>query len=253
MAGQVINDSQENPNPEVSRNNVLAALAAERARLGPFGTRSFASLARSPLPAGDPASKSGTKVDFDTETSGVPSNLAAVDEEFSLLPEFTHFGNGTRVGQTVYEGAAFKAVRRGQFNRVVVRFTLVTPPGALRLLLFQRPGGIGGGPTNLIATCDVAPGALGNFEITPAQGLVSLDQGVVYALWGRSSALGTFTFRTLFPNACDLITFNVQAGTHPTPFATVIPVSTVPTTFNPLTQALTTFNSTAPAMRFKRV
>lgn len=100
------------------------------------------------------------------------------------------------------------------------------------MLIYQQINGLSG-IANLKATIDFL-GAVGNFVQAPTQGLVTLQPGRLYVLFGRSSVAGSQTWRTYATQSVDLLSTNVQPGTHPTTFSTVIPATTAPATFDPL-------------------
>jgi hypothetical protein len=66
-----------------------------------------------------------------------------------------------------------------------------------------------------------------------AEGTVTIQPGILYALFGRTNATAA-TMRTHATQNYDLLTSNVDNNTHPTMFTTTLAANTLPATFNPL-------------------
>lgn len=171
----------------------------------------------------------GLVANFLEELSG-PTEIL----ELLPIPEGRVAGNSTRVAQTTFEGCSYILRRRVTFNRILMRVTARAGAPTGRFLIYQGATG-GAGIASLIATVAafVIPAGGTNFEVTPAEGTVTAEAGLIYMLWGRDSAADSFTMRTYVVQALDLLTANVDAAYHPTTFQTVIAANTTPATFNP--------------------
>jgi hypothetical protein len=208
-----------------------------------FGTvRHFGQLAAVPtVPApasGDTFFDTVLRVSRTFDGTAWLSVTPPADDFSVLLPEGGTTGNATRIGQTVFDGCSFIVTRRMTCNRLLVRFTAFTAPGTARVLLFQAPFGKSGdgttGPAVRIGTvATFSPGAAGNAILTFAEGLITIEPGILFILFGRDSAAGSVTFRTRVTQANDLLTANVDLQTHPTTFTTAIAATTSPATFDP--------------------
>jgi hypothetical protein len=173
----------------------------------------------------------------------LPLGLPTEQNELRLFPEAPALGNATRVAQILYDGASFRVLQRCKMDRLIVRATAVPSACTLRVAIYQGPNGHSGSngvaatQAQLKASFTFAAAVLGNFEVAPdAGGTFTLDQGLCYVLFGRSSVGGSATFRTKTTTAMDLDTANVNLATHPTTFSTVISVAAaVPATFDPRT------------------
>jgi hypothetical protein len=77
------------------------------------------------------------------------------------------------------------------------------------------------------------PGGTGNFALTPSEGTVTLESGLVYLLWGKESG-GNLTLVSFTTQATALLSSVVDADTHPTTFTTTISTTaSVPVSFDP--------------------
>lgn len=158
---------------------------------------------------------------------------------------------------TSFEGGPYIIRRRTLFNRIEFFCVAVAGGATAKILVYQAPGG-GAGIANLRATCAAIPLVAGTRIVaTPAQGLVTLEEGLAYILIGRDPAAGTFTDRCWDVPFAELIGSTVDPDTHPLNFTTAILASTTPLTFNPRQSAggsaLATFTAVSPVVRFKRV
>ena len=170
------------------------------------------------------------------------------------FPEARVGGNATRAAQTTFEGASYIIRRQTQINRLVFRTTNATAPGAVRILIFQTSNG-GSGVASLIGTVSsfAPPTGAGNRVASFSEGTITLEAGLIYILHGLTSASGSVTLRTYTNQAMDLLSQNVDSGTHPFQFTTAIAANTTPSTFNPLTQGTGTSSNVALIARFKTV
>lgn len=179
---------------------------------------------------------SGSGLDADLLDGLHASQIASPTEtqEELPLPEGRASGQSTRVAQTVFNGASYLLRRAITTDRLIFRVTGQAGAPTGRFLIYQTADG-GAGVANLVAKAElVAIGAIGNFEVAFTEGIVTLKTGLIYILWGRDSALGSFTLRTYAIPNVDLLSDNMNVNTHPTTFTTIILANTSPATFNPL-------------------
>lgn len=176
--------------------------------------------------------------------------------ELLPIPEGQVAANSTRVAQTTFEGASYVLRRRVTFDRILLRITARAGAPTMRMLIYQGVLG-GAGIASLIATVSTfaVPAPTTNFEVTPAEGIVTAEAGLIYVLWGRDSGAGSFTLRTYTVQADDLLTANVDAAYHPTSFTTAVSAATSPATFNPTEggDANATATDVTVTLRLRRV
>ena len=169
----------------------------------------------------------------------VPDDIFGIEAaDYLPRPEGPTVAASTRIGQANFDGASYVIMRPVTFNRIIFRTTARTGSPTARLLIYQATDGKSG-VANLVATCTaiaIGTGAAA-YTVAPSQGSVTLKRGLIYVLWGRDSVADSFTARTYGTQNYDLITSNVETGTHPTMFTTAIAANTSPATFNPLTGA----------------
>jgi hypothetical protein len=180
-----------------------------------------------------------------------------VTNEWLPPPEGAVAGNGTRIGQTTFDGASFIARGRIQFNRIIFRITVAVAAPTITIQIFQAPDGSPASVTNRVATVTLFAPAVGNNLATPAEGTVNLVSGVFFVLFGRDSAAGTVTFQTRSVTALELLNQDVDVDTHPTSFTTAIAANTTPATFDPRQtptgEASASTLDVISAIRFKKV
>ncbi len=156
-------------------------------------------------------------------------------KEMTIVPEGPVTGNSTRATNVTLDGGSYIVHRSMTFDRIILRVTAQTAPGALRICLFQDPtGASGSGPIPLIGSVSsFAPGASGNFVVA-LDAPATVVPGIVYVLYGRESATGAVTIRSRTVQAQDLLNGNVDVNTHPTSFTTAISATgALPATFDP--------------------
>jgi hypothetical protein len=102
------------------------------------------------------------------------------------------------------------------------------------MLFYQGPLG-GSGIAALVATVTgfAVPAGGTDTTVTPAEGNVTLSEGLVYCLWGRDSAADSFGLQTYTLQTTNLLTAVVPSGLHPLAFTTAIASNTTPATFDP--------------------
>lgn len=183
-------------------------------------------------------STSTSALQYDTGTNAFAcgstfSVLATETADYIPLPESHVTGNATRVANTTFDGASYIIRRPVSFNRIVFRATGQSGAPTARILIYQTASG-GSGVASLKATCATfAIAAPGNFACTPSEGTVTLTGGLIYVLFGRDSAAGSWTARTSTTQSTDLLNGNMDVDTHPTSFTTTIAANTSPATFDP--------------------
>lgn len=176
----------------------------------------------------------------------VPTGSPSDDVEYLLIPELRTAVQGTRVFQApaagLYNGGSLVLRRRVSASRLIFRLTAATvgvPAATLRVLLFQFPQGesdvAGGAPRVATASVVLAAGGAQTLTVVFAEGTVTFEAGIVYALFGIAVATtGSATMRVYGTDTYDLLTANVDASTHPVNFTTTILTSVLPATFDPL-------------------
>lgn len=182
-------------------------------------------------------------------------------EPKEIIPRFEGnvVGNSTHVVGTTYDGCSIVLSRPVLTDRIVLRVQVWGTPGTLSMLFYQRADGSVGDiavAVPLVASVrGFNPGATGgvNFQAPYFEGTVTLRSGLVYVLYGRDSAAGNITLRSLATTSRDLYTGNVDATTHPTSFTTLIAVAAAPAAppanFTP-TAAVASAADVAPDIRF---
>lgn len=149
-------------------------------------------------------------------------------------PEGQVTTNSTRVANTTFDGASYTLSRPMTFNRLIFRCTGQSGTPTARILIYQAPYGKSGTADLKGTIASLSIPSSNNYEATMSEGIVTLDAGIFYVLYGRDSGAGSITFRTYATQATDLFTGNVENTTHPTSFTTSISTSSSPSTFNPL-------------------
>jgi hypothetical protein len=176
--------------------------------------------------------------------------------DYFLTPPYNTQNSGaaaTRVAQTSFEGAIYTLYRDVTFSKVGLRLTAFTAPGRLSMYFYQTPTGAAssaGSPAARVAGITSATPVSGVNTITlDSPGSATLKAGIVYVLWGRSSATGAFTLRTLSTLDMDLCNQNMITGTAPMTYSTGIAANTTPATFNAATQSSASSNDVTPILR----
>jgi len=174
---------------------------------------------------------------------------------YIIIPEARVAGNSTRIAQTVLEGGSYLITNPVRFNRIIAKFTAVTSNPTITIQLFQGDGGIDSNVVYRVATVFSASLSSGSatYSFPMAEGMVELDQGIVYCLFGRNSITGSATFRTYVVQTLDLINSDVPAGSYPASFVTLISAATTSSVFFPAVQATSSVADVLPILRLAYV
>lgn len=144
-------------------------------------------------------------------------------------------GNATRVAQTTLEGCAYWCSRSVSAGKLLFRVTGYTATGALRVCIFQNTNGLPGAATRIATIASFDPGGTGNFTQAFDEGTVNFAAGLIYVLFGRTSAGGSVTMRTYTTTTLDLLTQNVDAAMFPVVFTTALAATASPASITPTT------------------
>lgn len=192
-------------------------------------------------------------------TGWVPIGSPTESGEYLLLPEGHTSAQAIRGIIATYDGGSMILRRRVSASRVIFRLTAGSPIGSItRVMLFQFPDGGSGIAPRVASATDVALVAAGAQTRTVifAEGTVTFEAGLVYALYGSAIAAPLANMRVYSTDTYDLLSQLVEATTHPTTFTTAIS-STVapPALFNPLPtpggEATPTNVSICPVLRLR--
>lgn len=148
------------------------------------------------------------------------------------LASTTNQGQGTRNGQTTFDGAIFRCNKAATINTLHMRVTGRTgsPTGAFAI--YQQADGNTGEAALIATVTGIDLSSTGNKEISLTE--FDLVEGFFYVLWGRDSGSGGFTARTYVNSGQDLLDRNVPEGLSPVKFTTTIPCNVAaPSTFDP--------------------
>jgi len=134
------------------------------------------------------------------------------------IPEGFYGGVSTRTLQITAEGAAYVINKAVLFNRVIARATTGGIGRAIYVALYQAPNG-GDGIADLKFLISGFSAATGNWVMPPddAQPAI-LRAGICYALYCRVIDDVAAIMRTYVGGSMDLVTANVDSGTHPLVF-----------------------------------
>ena len=191
----------------------------------------------------------------DVATVGqVPALSGQPTEIVEIIPnaEGQATGNSTRGDQANYDGATFILRRKTTFNRLLFRLTGVAGAVKMSFAIYQATNGGSGVAAKIATITDFAPTGTGNQSVAFTEGTVTLEAGIFYVLYGRSSAANSYTMRTWTTQASDQMTANVPANTHPPSFTTAIAATTSPATFDPTTPTGTAAD-VIPIIRLQKV
>jgi len=175
--------------------------------------------------------------------------------DYPLIPPFTVTPNNAYLNApTTFVGAVYSLQRDVTFSKIVFRLNAYTAPGRISMYLYQTPTGVAstaGSPAIKIAgITSTAPVAGVNAIAIDGGSTATLKVGIVYVLWGRSSATGSFSMRSFTSVSSDLFNNdNMLANTYPTTYTTTINANTTPATFNAYSQSSATATNTAAALR----
>lgn len=201
------------------------------------------SATKAPVAAGD-IGMNVTTGNPQAFVSAAARNLAVDDVTGLLAAQTTQFiprlfgsygGNATRVTQTTFEGCAVFLDRPVSAGKLLFRVTGYTATGSLRICLFQNTNGLTGVAARVATITGFDPGGTGNFTQAFAEGTVNFSPGLLYILFGRDSAGGSVTLRTLTTTTLDLLTQNVDAAMFPIIFTTALAATASPASVTPTT------------------
>lgn len=168
----------------------------------------------------------------------LPGYLASIDDSEGILMPTGPLNNNT--GQIVLTtnliGGCYTTPQARLFNRIILRVTAQAGAPTMSLQIFQKISGRGGTPAVRVATVqNFAVGATGTFILTPAEGLVQLDPGIFFVLYGRDSAAGSITLRTMQNINLDLLNQNNENDLSVFTFTTTLAANAAPSaSINPL-------------------
>lgn len=181
------------------------------------------------------------------QSSGRKRKISQLGDEVEwlLIPELRDGGGATRAAQSNYDGAAYITPVPISFDRFLFRVT-TGGTGTLRFAFYQSLDG-GGGIANLLGSATSLGGSAATFTVDARSMIV--QPGIVYVLWGALTGGSAPTLATwTVPTSFNLVLVNVDPTTHAPIFTTTLDVDSLPTSFDPRDQTVST-SSLAPVLR----
>lgn len=184
----------------------------------------------------------------------VAAGGGVVTSDYLLRTEFLHGAGTFWDAEETFVGGSYFLERPVIFNHVVVSLAARTLPFSGRIAIYQHPHGEIAVDAPLVAEATFSDIG-GNRQVIPLVGgtTATLSTGVLWVLWGRSSAGGAFQFFTYNVLPTPLITTQNAFGEHPVTFTTTVPATSAPATFDPFQGGASGVNQDADSAAIVRV